>query len=65
MKLLNFSSKGTAIDTPEQEKSVQTRTPPKRLRQYGGQKERTERRRVAVAKFVAKEMEEIEFCKIF
>ncbi|XP_060604151.1 outer dynein arm-docking complex subunit 4-like [Ruditapes philippinarum] len=53
-------SKGTAMDTSDQEKPIQTRTPPKKLRNFGGQKDRLERRRIAVGKYVAKEMEEIE-----
>ena len=53
------------MDTSEHEKPVQIRTPPtKKLRNYGGQKDRMERRRIAVGKYIAKEMEEIEMCKI-
>jgi hypothetical protein len=51
------------MDTSDQEKPIQTRTPPKKLRNFGGQKDRLERRRIAVGKYVAKEMEEIEMCK--
>ncbi|KAL4229383.1 hypothetical protein ACF0H5_012422 [Mactra antiquata] len=53
-------SKQTAMDTSDHERPVSIKTPPKKIRQYGGQKERLERRRVAVGKYVTKEMDDIE-----
>ena len=71
MKIVNtdipsFCSKGTPHNSSDHEEQL-TRTPPKinKLTKKDKRQQELERRRAAVAKFVAKEMEDIEFCKFF
>ena len=71
MKIVNtdtpsFCSKGTPHNSSDHEEQL-TRTPPKinKLTKKDKRLQELERRRAAVAKFVAKEMEDIEFCKLF
>ncbi|WAR06390.1 TTC25-like protein [Mya arenaria] len=55
------SRKNTPMETSDSEEAIARRkTPPTKLRRFGGIKERQERRQAAVAKYAAKELEEIE-----
>ncbi|KAH3704452.1 hypothetical protein DPMN_079508 [Dreissena polymorpha] len=52
------------METSDVEETTERKTPPKKIRNYGGSKEKLERRRAAVTKYTVKEMEEIEACKL-
>jgi len=53
------------METSDAEEEKQKTTPNRKLRQFGGTKERQERRKAAVAKYANKELEEIELGWLF
>lgn len=51
------------MEISDQEEQQQRRTPPRKLRQYGKQNDKKIRHQQVLAKYVAKEVEEIECCE--